>query len=266
MMKSQSVLLSLATLGLVAVALLLACDGKPVQSLLSLGDFRLEGALVVDHNADITTGLVAVRVDDTTAVAEAEVWFNADTTIFVASSFVADSIFVLLVDSANHFAVGDLQVRLNAYERFDREISTLVLEAPSIINVEPPTRLLQGLDPVRVEWTASDNASTYVLAAVSRNPNLDTLGYAAYVTSLTTAATIPPDAFSPSPGPNPDTGWYDLYVYAVTGAPDRILAAAALPTPLPTQLADNINQISFTGRFGTVSVSRHDSIRVVLQP
>lgn len=265
-MKSQSIKATAAACLLVGLAILLACDGKPVQSLLALGDFRLEGVLIADHDGDMTTGLVAVRLDDSTAVADADVLLGPDTMLFLTTSFVADSIFVLVEDSATHYPIGDLQVHLKAFDRFEQSVPSQVLEPPSIINVDPPTRLLQGLDPVRVEWTASDNAGSYVVAAAPRNPNLDTLGYAAYVTSLTTLATIPPEAFSPSPGPDPDTGWYDLYVYALIGAPDSLLSAQLLPVPLPTQLSDNISQVSFGGHFGTITVSRHDSIRVVLQP
>ena len=66
--------------------------------------------------------------------------------------------------------------------------------------------------------------------------------------------------------PNPNPGLYDIYVYAISGAPDSVLASELLPTPIPEQFPDNITQSKFNGWVGSVHVLYRDTVRVVTNP
>ena len=78
--------------------------------------------------------------------------------------------------------------------------------------------------------------------------------------------TIPSDAFVLTDGINPDTGLYNLYVYAISGSPDSALTSTLLPAPMSQELSNNIAATSISGRFGVVVISRTDTVRVAIQP
>ena len=78
------------------------------------------------------------------------------------------------------------------------------------------------------------------------------------------SGTIPPGAFLSSDSLTPDTGLFNIYVYAYYGVPDSALTSALLPSYFPFQGADNIDTEFLKGHFGTVTVAAYDTVRVML--
>jgi hypothetical protein len=104
------------------------------------------------------------------------------------------------------------------------------------------------------------------MAAVLADSAYRKYGYSEYLPVIGTSGTLPAEAFSVSPGPNMDTGLYNIYVYAITGVPDSALTASLLPVPLPLQFADNINTGDIFGRIGTIQVTLIDTVRAQTIP
>jgi hypothetical protein len=136
----------------------------------------------------------------------------------------------------------------------------------SIIGVTPPNRLSNGNDPVKLDWFGGSGTSGFVIAAVRTNRAYTGAGFSIYATSQSTSATFPTEAFYQTSPTTPDTGWYYLYVYAYTGAPDSTIAKAVLPVGFPSQLADNVTFQYLKGHVGIVRLAAKDSVRVALQP
>ena len=220
--------------------------------------------VISDANHDSTKVVADLRRQGaklTTAV----VRFSADTLKFRKAGFPIDSVYSLLKSNDLYYGVG--KYKLNISETNYSDSATIRLsDSATITNVVPTNRIAQGLRTVTVEWTGADSTDGYVLATTRKDSIYHGYGYSMYSTSLTTAGTIPPDAFSLSPGDQADTGWYYLYVYAYTGTPDSVLTRKLLPVPLPSQLGDNISGATLSGRIGTVVVIRHDSVHVVAGP
>jgi hypothetical protein len=185
--------------------------------------------------------------------------------MFARPLFPVDSVFSLATNSANSYTSGTHKWRLVDSTDFRDSLNTVVPAAFDITSINPSNRLMQGLSQASIQWSGATGAETYVIAAVLRNAAYTGTGYSAYASSFQTAGTFPPEAFSLSPGPAADTGWYYLYVYAVTGAPDSVYSRHLLPVPLPSQLADNVTETHFGGNHGMVVITRHDSLHVVQQ-
>lgn len=114
-----------------------------------------------------------------------------------------------------------------------------------------------------LDWTSSLNIEGYVLATVPADSAYTGFGYSKFVTSLTNAGTIPPDAFQSPNDTGIFTGTYYFYVYGFTGAADKNIADHLLPVPFPAQLADNISHDNLSGHIGSIIVSRRVPIDVV---
>ena len=142
-------------------------------------------------------------------------------------------------------------------------VSTFVLDSVWITN--SPDSSIPNLNgtSVFIEWSAVANSDGYIVAVVHTDSSYQSTGYSAFVTDLSPSTTIPPDAFRYNNTLVP--GWYEIYVYAYTGAPDVDLSSSVLPVPLPSQIADNITHTYLTGHFGSLVVSRKKMIQVVSQ-
>lgn len=197
--------------------------------------------------------------------ASADISLDTFTLQFARPLFPIDSVFSLATISARSIVAGSHKLHLVDSTVFTDSLTTVVADSFAITSVSPSNRLMRGLDQASIQWSGSAGTETYAIAAVLRQAAYTGTGYSAYTASLNTAGTFPPDAFSLSPGTAADTGWYYLYVYAVTGSPDSAYARHLLPVPLPSQLADNIKKTRFDGNYGTVVVSRRDSLHVVAQ-
>jgi hypothetical protein len=175
-------------------------------------------------------------------------------------------LYFLLQDPAISLTGTDLQLTVDDSATNSNTFLVTIPDTFSILTVDPPNRIVTGLQSVSASWSGSANAGGYVLAAVRRPYAYTGTGYSQFVTSGNPAGTLPPDAFSLSPGPSPDTGWYYIYVYAYIGGPDSLFARSILPVPMPSNLADNVNDDPWFGQLAALVVAYRDSVHVVTQP
>lgn len=262
MAKVTRISLTLALL----VSAMLACDSAPNKP-----NNR------TDHQYDLTgialasrdQNLSQVAVDlmrDASPLKSAVIRLGNDTLHWAKPVFATDSLHYLLRDQATTLAGKDLTLSVNDSNINTNAFAVSLPDTFSILTINPPNRIVNGLQSVSVTWSGSGGASGYVLATV-RRPFANTgTGYSAFVTSLNTAGTLPPDAFSLSVGPNPDTGWYYIYVYAYSGAIDSSFSHLMLPVPMPDMVADNIDDDPWFGSLGAAVITRRDSVHVVIQP
>jgi hypothetical protein len=131
--------------------------------------------------------------------------------------------------------------------------------------IDPANKLLSGLGPVSLEWDITTFAERFIMAAVLRDSAYTGYGFSTDQGIFDVQGTLPPEAFTLADGINPDTGLYNIYVYALTGYPDSAALSGILPVPLPHQFADTAYTENITGRFGTVRVALLDTLRVAVQ-
>lgn len=225
---------------------------------------QIRAIVAIDYNRPWTLAAVDFRRNNLRRP-NADITLDTSTLVFARTLFPVDSVFSLATNYASSYASGTHKWRLSDSTVFSDSMNTVVPAAFDITSINPSNRLMQGLSQASIQWSGSTGAETYAIAAVLRNAAYTGTGYAAYASSFQTAGTFPPDAFSLSPGPAADTGWYYLYVYAITGAPDSVYSRHLLPVPLPSQLTDNVSETHFGGNHGVVVIAYRDSLHVVQQ-
>lgn len=248
----------------VILALAAACNGPAPTDGDTTQSNQVRAIVAIDYNRPWTLAAVDFRRNNLRRP-DAEITLDTTTLVFAKPLFPIDSVFSLATNFANSYASGTHKWRLSDSTVFTDSMNTVVPAAFDITSVNPSNRLMQGLSQASIQWSGSTGAETYAIAAVLKNAAYTGTGYSAYASSFQTAGTFPPDAFSLSPGPAADTGWYYLYVYAVTGAPDSVYSRHLLPVPLPSQLTDNVNETHFGGNHGVVVIAFRDSLHVVQQ-
>lgn len=251
----------LTLLSLVALVLIqFGCDSYPSKH--KPGDtfwYGFAGVLVKDFNVDMTH-IVATLTRNDSSLTGAEIRFDGD-----SLAYIADSTYLRAVFPAGAYQADTFDIEIRDSSLFHDTVIVVLAADFAIDSVIPPTRLKTSSDHVSLGWSGSSDAEGYVIAAVKRYSSYTGAGYSQYVTSQATSETFPNDVFI-LPSDEPDTGWHYLYVYSYIGSPDSALSAAFLPVPMPGQLADNIDENSLEGRFGTIVVAVFDSIKVVVQP
>jgi len=253
----------LAPIALLALVLLAGCNSASVDTDIT-GDYRVEGGLVQNINADSVFAVAVFSRNDSNLIA-ASVFINDDSLKYNDPLAAVSSAYFAGLDSLRKFAGGQPELRLKDATRFSDTIAGPAADTFSIISFVPPNHLIQGNGQVSLEWGASANAEAYVLAAVKASEAYTGEGYSLYAPLAATGGTIPPDAFILAGTTEADTGLYNVYVYALTGSPDSALTAPLLPVPLPDQLSDNISVVNLAGRFGSVMVALRDTVRVSQQ-
>jgi hypothetical protein len=255
-----------------ALALLLAagfvlwagCDGGGTAPNLT-ANYTIDGALVIDPNLDsLGTGArVAVHLRRENSIFQSgDISFGQRQLSFRPAYYGLDSVYTATSDATMEYPNTTQTLDINDTTKDVAAIAIPVADTLSILEIVPFNRLVQGNDQVSVDWDGANLAQRYFLATVLADSAYTGYG-TSYLTSLATQGTIPPDAFLIPGTDNPDTGLYNIYVYAVTGNPDSAVASALLPVPLPEQLGNNIDTPDIMGRFGTVVVSLYDTVRVV---
>jgi hypothetical protein len=263
---TQAKLLTSLLLAAIIPLAMLGCNTTPTTGVGTIHSYRLTGAAVMDPNRGSTTIGVDYQRDGAT-LSSAIVTFDGDTLMYNFPGFPTPDVFSELFASPNVFPIGKRIVRArdSSLRVSSDTVTTIVTDTFSITNVVPTIRVVRGLHSVSLAWDVSGNATGYVMAAVLRQDAYKGNGYSAYATSLNTAGTLPPEAFTPSGGILPDTGWYYLYVYSYTGYPDSTLTSYVLPVPMPSALPDNIRRDGLTGRFGSIRVALFDSVYVTYE-
>jgi len=246
------------------------CDGTPSDSGTSAdGEYRIEGVVVIcprlDSTLDSTYVIVNAQRNDSTLV-DGELEFGHWELLLSQCAFCPDTLYTLAAGSDTLFPAGSHQlVAGDADELADTIVSTTAATF-AVTVTSPANRINTGANQVSLEWTASAGAEGYALATVKRTALNTGLGFSQYATSLATQGTLPASAFRHPVTNDPDTGWYYIYIYAYTDAPDSTLADLVLPVSLPGQAPDNINIANhLTGRFGSVVATPRDSVWVIIQ-
>jgi hypothetical protein len=245
-----------------AAAVLAGCNSAPTDNLRA-GDYTTQGVLVQEMNKDHAYAVVRFQRNDTT-ITNAAIHIAGAPTAFWASYNGIDSAYQALLSPAAVHAGDEAYFRTADASRFKDSVLVAIVDTFSITdNIDPPNHQLVGAGQVSLEWTACANAQGYILAAVKASRAYTGVGHSAIAPGAN-AGTIPPEAFINPVSGTADTGLYNIYVYAYGGAPDSALASALLPVPMPMQVADNIEHHDLTGRFGTITVTLTDTIRVLL--
>lgn len=253
-------MLCLAAVLTAATVILSGCDGTSTSPI--DGDeqmYRLTGLMVKDYNLHAFRAMIDLTRNDSDRTT-ADVVLRSDTLPDESG------VYSLEVSPAGAYQAGDYNLSISDSSLLDATISAHLPDSFGIDIVDPANRINNGGAQVSIDWFGSDSADGYVVAAVPDYKAYTGPGYAAWASTGVTAGTIPPEAFRWTDGVSLDTGWYYIYVYSFSGAPDSALSRTVTPTPLPGQLADNINMDELSGRFGAVLVARRDSVHVVYQP
>lgn len=248
---------------LLLLAGLTGCDSASVDNQV-VSSYRAEGGLVLDQNIDSTFVSVRFERNDTLLVGAA-LWYGGDSLRFNYPQICVCNAYSGGTDSVTGYAAATPSLIMKDEDRFEDTLSMTVVDTFSISNFVPANHLIQGNGQVSLEWNVAAHADAYVLAAVKVSEAFTGEGYSLYAPLAATAGTIPPDAFLLEGTNEPDTGLYNIYVYALNGSPDSALVEYKLPVPLPDQLAENISTNNLNGRFGTIMVSLRDTVRVSQQ-
>ena len=251
--------LALGLLVVLATALIVGCDGPsgPIDPFGEDNVYRFGGVLVKDFNLDTATITASLERNDT-LVTDAVIvhWSNTLT--------LSGDVYVYSVSPVETIPTGVHAISVTDSSRYD---DTLVLVVPgplSISSISPTVKAPSDL--VTVTWTGAAGASGYVIAAIKQDSAYLGLGYSQWVTSQTTSIGINDSAFmDQTGGGETNPGMYDLYVYAYSGSPDSALLSNLLPTPMPSQLDDNIDEKSFSGTISGVVVTTSGSLEVIAE-
>jgi hypothetical protein len=214
-------------------------------------DFTVKAAVFLDENENV----------DTTSTVT---W--ADRQMVLVESFRGlDSVHALISDSTFEYPNS-----IEPYLIVDQGLEVLntafpVADSFSIVSVVPANHQITGNGSLSLVWTGSRQAEAFVMATVKADEAYTGEGYSLYAAGGN--QTIPPEAFLKPGSDVPDTGLYNVYVYATTGSPDSVAASALLPVPLPSPVGDPDNIVTKTiaGSFGTVVVTLKDTVRVVTE-
>ncbi|MBU0984134.1 MAG: hypothetical protein KKA42_09715 [candidate division Zixibacteria bacterium] len=254
---------------MVATSWLAGCNSSSVTPDLTRS-YEISSALVQDPNRDSTYVVVDFLRRDT-LLPTAQIIFDGMPLIYrdralVPHQFPVDSVFWLGLDSAERFAGGSFYLTLQDNTDYRDSLVVAVVDTSSIQTLAPSNHLVRANDVVSLTWRPAANAETYILAAVKADEAYTGTGFSDYAATGLTAGTIPADAFLLPGSSDPDTGLYNVYVYAVNGSPDSLLSHQILPVPLPGQLPANIERSDLIGRTGSITVTGMDTVRVVQIP
>lgn len=255
-------------LGLVGLTAQFGCESAPsTGGATNTFLYYVRGTAIQDPNIDSSRIVVKLQRENKD-YQSANLSYGSDNLVYSNLKYGFDSIYTFSKSNTPGFAAGVSNLSIVDAPFFNETVNSTVL-ADSLIftNFIPPDHEKNGSEDVQIEWFGPGNTEGYVMAATFADSVYRGFGYSEWIVGVpATSGTFPTQAFSLLPGPQIDTGLYYIYVYAVTGIPDSALTSKLLPVPLPNQFADNVSKGHLTGRFGTVHVIMHDSVRVVAGP
>ncbi len=228
--------------------------------------YTLKGCFVQDLNLSAQKQdynyFAATMTRNTLNLNSAQLFFGSSALIYGTEYNVTDSVYTFANSPTPYLASGKYVINIVDSTIFSDTTSSQVIDSLWILNA-PDSTIPHTNSPIFVEWTPVLGVDGYIVAVVLTQNAYTGKGFSAYVTEAGTSTFIPTDAFRANPTQTLDTGWYDIYVYGYTGAPDSVLSSSILPAPLPSELPDNINQTKFTGHFGSIFVSRKTVVQIV---
>ncbi len=251
---------------IVLIAILAGCNGSSdiIEPPGSTYKYTLNGVFVQDVNVTAlktdSNNFAATMTRNTVELQTAQLFFGNS----VLGFDITDSIYTFTSSPRAYKIPATTTINIADAALFGDTVSTFVLDSLSITNSPDPLIPNTNGTPIFVEWSSAANIDGYVVAVVLDGFEYTNIGYSAYVTEMGTSTTIPGDAFRINPlQTNPDTGWYNIYVYGYHGSPDVALSSEMLPVAFPSQLSNNINHANLTGNFGSITVSSKAMIHVV---
>ncbi len=245
----RNLIIFMAVILLIATFILWGCDTHitlPEQ----VEPYYIEGALAKNLDLDsIFTSLVLKRND--TIVETADITLDGDTLDFMDNYYIAHNSAAAL-PSENYYLYiddGDFRDSVRFIIPTDLSITGVAL---------PEDRVNPAGGSVQIDWSLSPGNDGYIVGVILRDSSYIAAGYSFFSPGGVPQANIPPDAFRLYA--DLDTGWYNVHVYSFTGWP---AFDDNLPTALPAGFTDTIGHLNLSGKFGTLVVSRRDSIHVV---
>ncbi len=241
-----------------SVAILTGCNGKsgPVDPFGDDNKYRFGGVIIKDYNLN-TSSVVASLERNDTLVTGATIEFGAN------SLAPSGNLYIYIVSPAENLPSDVFAISVQDSSRFADSLAFVIPGRVSIASIAPTVKAPSDL--VTITWTGAAGAAGYIIAAVKRDSSYLGLGYSRWVTSQTTSIGISDSAFMKPAGGETNPGMYDLYVYAYSGAPDSALLSNLLPTPIPSQLDDNVNEESLAGTISGVVASASGTLEVVAE-
>ncbi len=240
------------------IVLVVACNEAPTDSELTpTYGYELSGLIVRDINVD------SIR---------AQAWLNRDGASYDSAkiAFGGDSLrwnvdrYRWAISPYSVYAPGNYTLSIIDSGLFSGAYSGQLIANFACNITDPANRQLPGGGTVSLEWAGAQGAQSYAMAAVLKDSVYTESGYSEWAASGATAGTIPRDAFL-GVGDNVVPGTYYIYVYGYSGAPDSVTAGNLIPTHLPSRLPTNVTGDDFSGRFGMISVTLHDSVEVLAE-
>ncbi len=237
------------------------CDSAAPPGGHNTVEYLMDGVLIKDMSSN-KTSIAANFEKNNLAYGNVDFKFGSDTLSFNDSSAVVDSIYTFENNTGISYPSGQIQLSIDDSTFAITRLSVNVPDTFSITSIVPTNGQWRPTDGVvSLNWSGSNLAESYVLVVFNSNDNSQR--YSAYANEFATSGNIPIDIFYT--GTSVDTGLYYFYVYALSGAPDKSLADLLLPVDLPEQIENNISENDIYGHFGTVVISRYDTLRIITQ-
>jgi len=195
-------------------ALVIGCNTAPTKSGAE-DKYHVEGLLVQDM--DVDSAFIAARFNrNDTAITNASIKLAGTPLAYFASLRGILAAYQSRLKPANTHAGSNVYLRVADASRFTDSLPLNIVGTFGLTdNFQPPNHHIQGTNNyVTLEWTAAANADGYIVAAVKTSLAGTGVGYSARVTSSGVAGTIPAEAFLNPSTNQPDTGLYNIYVYA----------------------------------------------------
>jgi len=231
-------------------------DSVLVHDTITTHTYDLRGGIVKNLDNDSTLAVLTLRRDN-------YYYSMADITIYDSLLDFDDNLgaYTIGYDSALSPVTGVDTLTVYDSPFLNEKIPFTLPDNFAISSISlPDNRINPGGEAVQLQWQTSLQSGGYILGVVLKDSIYSNDGYSEFVAGGVTSVTIPLDAFRIYG--DLATGWYYVYVYSYDGSP---ASTYNLPTSIPAGLADNISELYFTGRFGTIIVTPRDSILVVSQ-
>jgi hypothetical protein len=239
---------------LVTAIIICGCDqniGLPDN----IEGYYLEGAAVKNLDLDMLVISATVNRNDS-LLTSAVVTVGDDTLKYSGGKYL------ITVDSASHLSPGSYHL---VFRDADLYFDSILFAVPSDFmitsKVPPDTTPYRSGDQVRLEWTTPSDVENYAYGATKAESVYGNDGYAAFVSPLATAVTFDTDAFS-LPSGEIDPGLYYIFVYGYAGSP---IPGSELPTVFPSGFSNSFTRPDFSGKFGSIVITRRDSVIAATQ-
>lgn len=220
--------------------------------------YYLEGALVKNLDTDDLNISIILKRNDT-VYQNAVISVAGDTLTYAAGRYL------YAYADADQLPAGQYYLKVaDPSESFADSITFSIPQDFTIQDISGVNddRIYRSSDIVSISFEVSIGSTGYAYAVVMNDETYDNIGYAEFVTTGATSVTIDKEAALDVPQNLNDTLKYHLFVYSYTGAPST---TTLLPTRFPVGLANNIDRLDFSGKFGAVVITPRDSLNAVAQ-